>query len=130
MTTGPSPEYARIQLQLADEALDNARYLLQDNRLKSAASRAYYGMFYAVMASLTGFSPRLPKSHRGAISLFGRHYVRTGMVDRQFAIDLRDAYNLRLHSDYGASAEVGEERVKEMIDKAQAFVAEVKRLIE
>ena len=129
MTTGPSPEYVNRQLQLADEALDDARYLLEGNRLKAAANRAYYAMFYSAMASLTGLTSRLPKSHRGTISLFGSHYVNTGKMDRQFAIDLREAYNLRLRSDYGASTEVEEERAKEMIAKADAFVAEVKRLI-
>jgi uncharacterized protein (UPF0332 family) len=45
MTMGPSPEYVRRQLQLADEALDDAEYLLQGNRLKAAANRAYHTMF-------------------------------------------------------------------------------------
>src|ERR671919_2599780 len=125
MTMGPSQEYVRGQLQLADEALDDARYLLEGHRLKGAVNRAYYAMFYAAIAPLANITSRVPKSHRGAISLFGRHYVLTGKIDRQFAADLRNAYNLRLQSDYGASTEVGEERVKEMIDKAEAFVAEV-----
>ena len=130
MTMGPSPEYGRRQLQLADEALDDARYLLQGIRLKAAANWAYSAMFYAVMAALAGTDIRLPKTHSGAISLFGRHYVRTEKIGSQFAGDLRNAYNLRLQGDYGISTEVGEEQVRVTVGRAEAFVAEVKELVE
>lgn len=130
MTTGPSPEYVRRQSQLADEAVDDAKYLLLGNRLKGAANRAYYAMFHAVMAALADANLRLPKTHSGAISLFGRHYIRTGKMNRQFARDLRDAYNLRQQSDYEIFAEVGDEQVRVTVGKAEAFVAEVKRLFE
>ena len=130
MTTGPSPEYVRRQLQLADEALDDARYLLQGNRLKAAANRAYYGMYYAAMPALIGVSPTLPKTHSGAISLFGRYFVRTGKLDRQFGRDLRNVNDLRQQGDYGIFVELGGEQVREAVVKAEAFVAEVKRLVE
>lgn len=129
MTTEPSPEYVRRQLQLADEALDDARYLLQGNRLKAAANRAYYGMFYAALAALMGVSSTIPKTHSGTISLFGRHFVRTGKLDRQFGRDLRNANNLRQQSDYGIFVELEDVQIKDAVVKAEAFVAEVKQLI-
>ena len=129
MTTGPSPEYVRRQLQLADEALDDARYLLQGNRMKAAANRAYYAMFHVAMAALAGVTPRLPKTHRGTISLFGRHYIQTGRLGIQFARDLQDANHLRQQSDYEISAELGEEQARETVEKAEAFVLEVKHLV-
>ncbi len=46
MTAEPSGDYVREQLRLAEEALSDARYLLEDNRLKAAANRAYYAMFH------------------------------------------------------------------------------------
>jgi uncharacterized protein (UPF0332 family) len=82
------------------------------------------------MATLARAIPTAPKTHRGTISLFGRHYVRTGKLRVNFAQDLREAYNLRQQSDYGIFTEVGEERVRETVEKAKAFVTEVKRLVE
>ena len=43
---------------------------------------------------------------------------------------MQDTFDLRQMSDYDVHAIVGEEVVKETIGKAQAFVAEVKRLFE
>ena len=130
MTTEPSPQYVRRQLQLADEAEDDAKYLLQGSRLKAAANRAYYVKFHVAMAALVRVTLTLPKTHSGTISQFGRHYVRTGKLSIDIARDFREAYNLRQDSDYGIFAEVGETRVKETVEKAKAFVAEVKRLVE
>ena len=130
MTTVPSPDYVRRQLQLADEAVDDARYLLQGKRLKAAANRAYYAMHHAIMAALAGDGVGIPRTHSGAISLFGRHFVRTGKVGRQFARDLQDVYNLRQQSDYEPFAEVASLQVDDAVAKAEAFVAEVKALHE
>jgi uncharacterized protein (UPF0332 family) len=65
MTMGPSPEYVTRQLQLAHEALADARLLLEHHRLSAALNRSYYAMFYAAMAALSRINSRLPKSHRG-----------------------------------------------------------------
>lgn len=130
MTTEPSLEYVRRQLQLADEAVDDARYLLHGNRLKAAANRAYYGMFHAAVAALASASNEIPKTHSGTISLFGRHYIRTGRISRQFARDLQNAYNLRQKMDYEAYAEIGDQQARESVERAQVFVAAVRRLFE
>jgi uncharacterized protein (UPF0332 family) len=61
--------------------------------------------------------------------MFGRFYVLTGKVDKRFAADLREAYNLRQQSDYEAFVSVGEERVREAVANAESFLAEVKRLV-
>jgi uncharacterized protein (UPF0332 family) len=43
---------------------------------------------------------------------------------------LRNAYNLRQQSDYEIFAEVGDEQVRITVGRAEAFVAEVKRMFE
>jgi len=86
-------------------------------------------MFYAVQAALVQMEVRMPKTHSGAINLFGRYYIRTERLDKRLATDLRQAYNLRQKSDYEVYAEVGEEQVKEVVENAEAFVREVKRLL-
>jgi uncharacterized protein (UPF0332 family) len=129
MTGEPSQDYVAKQLQLADEALDDAEFLLRDGRLKSAANRAYYAMFHSVQAALSSLGLRNPKTHSGTINLFSRHWVRSGKIDREFGGNLQDALDLRQQSDYNVYAVVGEQVISETVDQAKAFVAEVKRLI-
>lgn len=129
MTTEPSQEYAKRQLQLADEALSDAKYLLEDNRLKAAANRAYYAMFYAASAALTSTNVKLPKRHRAVITLFYRHFVEAGKMPREFHRDFVRTFQRRLQSDYEIYAHIGEEEVRETVGKAEAFVAEVKKVM-
>jgi uncharacterized protein (UPF0332 family) len=130
MTMEPSPEYVRQELQLANEALDDAEFLLQDDRLKAAANRAYYAMFYAVRAALASAGVERPRSHRGAINLFIRHWVRTDKVDQVLAKDLQDAFDLRQKGDYDVYAVLGGEVVRETIEKAKTFVSTFKGILE
>ena len=130
MTMEPSPEYVKRELQLADEALDDAEFLLQDDRLKAAANRAYYAMFYAVRTALASAGVERPRTHRGAINLFSRYWVRAGKVDSVFAGDLQDAFDLRQKSDNDVYAVLGGEMVRETIEKAKTFVSTFKGILE
>jgi uncharacterized protein (UPF0332 family) len=129
MTAEPFPEYAQKELQLAGEALDDSEYLWRNGRLNAATNRAYYAMFHAAQAALASDGMRRPRTHRGTINLFGHHWVRAGKIDRAYARDLQDAFDMRLKSDYDIYAVTDSDLVKETIDKAGTFVAEVKRLV-
>lgn len=111
---------------MAVEAVDDARYLLGDARLKSAANRAYYGMFHAVQAALA-YEP--DQRHAPAPSTSSSGMVRTGRVGGRFGQDLQDAHRLRHRSDYEAFAEVGAEQVAQAVERAGAFVEAVKVLL-
>jgi uncharacterized protein (UPF0332 family) len=130
MTMEPSPEYVRRELQLADESLDDAEFLLQDDQLKAAANRAYYAMFYAVRAALASDGMERPRTHKGAINLFSRYWVRTGKVDKVFAGNLQDAFDLRQKGDYDVYAVLGGKVVRETIEKAKTFVSIFKEILE
>jgi uncharacterized protein (UPF0332 family) len=40
-------------------------------------------------------------SHKGVITLFGEHFVKTGIFERSLGRDLSDAYDKRLIGDHG-----------------------------
>ena len=87
-------------------------------------------MLHAAQAALAVTRAKTPKSHAGVLNLFGEHFIKTGRMDRRFAQLLRDAAKLRQTSDYDIFAPVEQPQVSEMVQNAEAFVAEVKRLLE
>lgn len=129
MTTEPSHESVIRHVQLADEALGDANYLLNDHRLNAAVNRTYYAMFHALQAALIAAKARRPKTHSGAMNLLSRHSISTGRMAREFVKDLQDAYDLRQQSDYDVYAVVGEAQAREMIQKADALITAVKTLL-
>ena len=71
-------------MERARKYLKSARMLLDEQDYESSVSRAYYAMFYAAEAALLtrdlSFS-----SHKGVISAFGEHFVKTDIFPRDGA---------------------------------------------
>ena len=82
------------RLEQADESLEAARVLLEQDLTRPSLNRSYYAMFYAVLALLTTCKQETSK-HSGAISLFDKEFVKTGMFKKEFSRWLHDAFDLR-----------------------------------
>lgn len=115
-------------LRRADQALRAANTLLAEGLLADSVSRAYYAMFHAATAILYHYGLKA-KSHSSAISLFGEHIVKSGLVDKEVGKSLRRAFDMRQKSDYGIDIDLPREMVKELISEAEQFVAQIKLVL-
>ena len=116
------------RLEQADESLDAAQVLLDKGLVRSSANRAYYAMFYAVLALLAKSKQETSK-HSGAISLFDREFVKTGTFTKDFSRWLHDAFDLRQRSDYSIEHHATTEEAGKTIENAISFVTEVKAIL-
>lgn len=65
------------RMEQAYETIKEAEILFGEKALRGTINRAYYAMFYALLALLA--SERMGTSkHSGAISLFDREFVKSG----------------------------------------------------
>jgi len=97
----------------AEKFLRTAEHSLDIKDYDSCVSRCYYAMFFMAEAVLLtkGLSAY---SHKGVISLFGEHFVKTEIFDRNLGKALNDAFDKRLVGDYGVGFTVTEEETKEL----------------
>lgn len=72
------------RLEQADEALEAAQTSLDAGLVRSATNRAYYAMFYAVLA-LLAVDKRETSRHSGAIALFDREFVKPGQLPKELS---------------------------------------------
>jgi uncharacterized protein (UPF0332 family) len=122
-------EIIRHRLNQAQMALDDAKFLLDGQRgTQSIVNRAYYAMFYAVLAFLQRIG-RVPSRHAGVISLFDTEFVLKGVFPREFSRDFHRAFELRQVSDYKITADVSQERAVEVWQKAVHFVGVVRNYL-
>ena len=119
----------RYRLEQADESLESAKLLYEHQKFRSAISRAYYAMFYAVLALLANQTSTTSK-HSGVISMFDRDFVKTGRFDKIFSKWLHDAFDLRQRADYREMFEIDASRTQEIIEHASKFVAEIRNKLE
>ena len=108
----------RSRLEQADDALNAARILLEQHSVRAAVNRAYYAMFYAVLA-LLALRKQETSKHTGAISLFDREFVKPGVFSRDLSQWLHRAFRQRLAADDAPLQTVSG-------DEAQAFVAQIR----
>ena len=105
-----------------------AETLLRDSDVDFAASRAYYSIFYAAEALLSEHDLRFHK-HGGVHAAFGEHFARTGKIDPKFHRWILDAFDTRLHGDYGFEANITTEDVSDMLSRATELLEAVQRLL-
>lgn len=115
-----TPEQQKL-LEKADRALQAAKVLNNQGFFDSAASRAYYVMFYIATAFLE--KEQLSYSrHSAVIAAFGQKFARTGLVPVQFHRYLIDAQNIRLQADYNADIEITQTEASEIIYRAEEML--------
>jgi uncharacterized protein (UPF0332 family) len=112
------------RMEQAHETLREAEILLNESALRGTINRAYYAMFYALLALLA--TKRLGTSkHSGALALFDREFVKTGVFPRELSRSLRLAFDRRQTHDYGEMTPVNRQIAEETLTDAKAFVAAI-----
>ncbi len=91
-------------------------------------NRAYYAMFYAVLALLQK-SGHAPRKHAGVIALFDSEFVRKGHFDKIYSRHLHQAFNLRQTSDYQPGEPVDEDTTDTLLKNAAAFIRAVEEVL-
>ena len=115
------------RLSQATETLQAASELLSAGHYRDAVNRAYYAMFYAGLALLATRMLGTSK-HSGVLSLFGKHFVKTGHFSPTAGRYLREAFDLRQKSDYREDFEPTREQAEEVVAHAREFLAEANRV--
>ncbi len=111
-------------VQRANKYLRSARVLLQEEDYESTVSRAYYAMFFLAEALL--LTKKLSfSSHKGVLSAFGEHFIKSGTFPRELSKWLKKAFEKRQVGDYEYTFAVTREEAKEIIGEAEQFVAAV-----
>jgi uncharacterized protein (UPF0332 family) len=114
----------RYRMEQAHETLREAEILLGEAALRGTVNRAYYAMFYALLA-LLAIRQLGTSKHSGAISLFDREFVRTGLFPRELSRALHLAFDRRQEYDYGEMIPLTPEIAKETLQDARTFVAAI-----
>jgi len=130
MTFSPQQVHAlvRYRMEQAHETLRESRILLDEDAWRGATSRAYYAMFYAVLA-LMATRQLSPSKHSGVLALFDREFVRQGLLPRTLSRSLRLAFNRRQRYDYGEILEVDRGEASEVVADAGTFVSTVEEFL-
>jgi uncharacterized protein (UPF0332 family) len=116
----------QYRIEQAHEALREAEILLRESAYRGTINRAYYAMFYAVVALLAERQLGTSK-HSGAIALFDREFVKAGTFPKELSRSLHVAFERRQTHDYGEIAPATKDVAQESLTSSRTFVAEIEK---
>lgn len=117
---------AAYRLTQAAETLEEAVFLLEGGKsLRAVTNRAYYCMFYAILALIID-EPFASSKHSGVLSYFNRRFMREGVFPEHVGRAINRAFELRQQGDYRENVELTLEQVTPLIEAASTFLEMVK----
>ena len=113
----------------AHHILGQARQMMELEQWDLALNRYYYACFHMAQALFVskGLSAH---THSGTSTVFGQHFVKTGMIDISFGRFFASMVQLRQKADYNSVANITEQDARDIVDMSCAFVEKVESLID
>lgn len=109
--------------------IDNAKKLLPEIKdhiergyYNTAMNRMYYACFYAVSALLVHAEIDGVKSHEGVRQMFGKHFILTHLIPKEWGHFYTIIYNNRTAADYEDFKNYDLVAVQEIFPKVCAFI--------
>ncbi|MBI4681171.1 MAG: HEPN domain-containing protein [Nitrospirae bacterium] len=116
-------------IKRARKYLKTAGKLIIEKDYESSVSRSYYAMFYSAEAVLLAKGLSF-SSHKGVLSAFGEHFVKTDVFPKDMSRELYRAFEKRQLGDYEYTFVISEEEAREVLKSAKSFVNKIGQYLE
>jgi len=117
----PNAHAVRLRMKQARETLKEAEALRDHDLWRGVINRAYYAMFYAVLA-LAALKDVALSKHTHAVAFFDKEFVHKGVFPRELSRALHYGFDQRQTSDYGEIWEIEYSEAEMALSEAKSFV--------
>jgi uncharacterized protein (UPF0332 family) len=121
-------ELIQYRLDEAKESIEDVKLLMENDRLRAAVNRIYYGMFYSLLALGLAYGYETSK-HQQLLGWFNRNFIHEGLFDPKFGKIINKASNRRTIGDYESYVEFDKEVILEMFNEMKEFILEIESFI-
>ena len=117
-----------LEMKKARDTYEDIGILIAANRLNGAANRMYYAVFHAVCALLINDGHQV-NTHKGSHALFSQHYIKTGILPREYGQLYNQLQTMREESDYNCAYDVEIDELQQRIDPARRLIDDIDKLV-
>lgn len=123
-------QLAKYRLKQAKESIEEAICLFSAQKSpRSIINRAYYGMFYAVLALIV-FEHYAYSKQSGVLSYFNKKFIKDGIFSKEIGKSINKAFELRQRGDYREYSNLTYQQVEPFIGETENFLKTVKEFLE
>lgn len=119
----------QYRIEEAKETIDDVQLLIDNDRLRAAINRIYYGMFYSLLALGLAYGFETSK-HPQLIGWFNKNFIHSKKVESEYGKMINKAYNRRTKGDYDAYVDFDKDIVIEMFNDMKAFISRINKILE
>ncbi len=124
MNIDEKKDFVIFRMKEAKESYLDSILLLENKSFRSSVNRAYYSMFYAVLA-LANLSELSVSKYAGVIAFFDKEYIKTGIFTKEYSKYLHTAFELRQESDYLDFKDISLNDAEKAVKAAEKFLKTV-----
>jgi len=121
-------ELIKYRLSEATETIQDVQLLLENDRLRAAVNRIYYGMFYSLLALGLAYEFETSK-HQQLIGWFNKNFIYEGLIETKYGKIINKASNRRTQGDYDSFVEFEKIIVLEMFEEMKEFIYRIEQFI-
>ena len=114
----------QARMKQARETLGEAETLFEQDYWRGTINRAYYAMFYAVLALAASKEVGISK-HTHAISFLDKEFIKKGILPKEISRALHVWFEERQNNDYGEIWDIEYAEAETALKEAKAFVETV-----
>jgi len=129
MNSEDRQELVSYRMARAHEVLVEVRVLVEHRFWNTAVNRLYYGCYYAVTALLVN-NGIAASTHSGVRQMFGLHFIKTGIIDKDLGKFYSDIFDMRQTGDYEDYLDFSEDDVTDLLPPANKLIRTIGELLD
>lgn len=118
----------KYRISRAHETLREVDKHIENQLWNTAVNRLYYACYYAVIALLIS-KEIIAQTHAGVRQMFGLHFVKKGLIDKELGRYYSNIFDKRLTGDYDDFIDYEKDDVLALVEPAKEFIQEIDKLI-
>ena len=129
MTSNERKELVIYRINKAKETFSEIDLLIQNRLWNTAINRLYYACYYAVIALLIDNKIET-LTHTGTRQMFGLHFIKTGLVEKDIGKFYSRIFDLRQTGDYEDFIVFSEDQAIELLEPAKKLINHIESMLE
>ena len=117
-----------VEIERAEKILSQVETLRANALWDILANRLYYALYHAVISLLIKNRIQVG-THKGAVVMFSREFVKTGIFSTEEGRVFSSLEQLRASGDYNCLIETTETEIVRYIPKVTALIKKIKTLL-
>lgn len=126
---GTLQDMAINDVQLAHQALADARTLFKTESYEGAANRLYY-CIYRMVSAVHHLDNHTFRSHKDALGQFNKLYIKEQIFPRSYGVMIYEIQQSRHHADYGYNQLPTRDEIKNYMKFVKIFYEDLKNFCE